>query len=259
MSTKSEKLENAVLALQQAYSAAEGRSNTRTRVAIDRAFAYLFKLSSPRIRHFIAQYGLADYREDAEQACAIAIHRAAENYDSTKAKFTTFLNWQLRGELQGLRFRLRIDQRASAKKVKAVTVSFESLKSEEGSSFDQFIVDEDSQNRTEILAANYLAERTADVLIGAYIETRPVARVKRDRAILWRHLVGTVLSDEAKDASISQECERAVVRRAKRAIIAMLGESTQLGENTGKKDKASSPSCGRFLRRAVVLPSAASC
>jgi hypothetical protein len=44
-------------------------------------------------------------------------------YDPTKAQFTTFVNWQIRGELQSLRFRLMTDQRPSAKKVEATTVS----------------------------------------------------------------------------------------------------------------------------------------
>ncbi|WP_204348458.1 sigma factor, partial [Klebsiella pneumoniae] len=73
------------------------------RVAVDRAFAQILKLIAPRIRHFVRQYGLTAHWEDAEQCCAIAVHRAIESYDPAKAQFTTFVNWQIRGELQSLR------------------------------------------------------------------------------------------------------------------------------------------------------------
>ncbi|NWN23219.1 sigma-70 family RNA polymerase sigma factor, partial [Escherichia coli] len=76
-------------------------------------------LIAPRIRHFVRQYGLTAHWEDAEQCCAIAVHRAIETYDPAKAQFTTFVNWQIRGELQSLRFRLMTDQRPSARKVEA--------------------------------------------------------------------------------------------------------------------------------------------
>src|ERR1700755_377732 len=81
--------------------AAEGQKQTgRQRLETDRAFARILKLIAPRIRHFIRQYGLVDHWEDAEQVCAIAVHRAIEAYEPEKAKFTTFVNWQIRGELQ---------------------------------------------------------------------------------------------------------------------------------------------------------------
>ncbi|MGE7971076.1 sigma factor, partial [Sphingomonas sp. NPDC092331] len=79
----------------------DGAARTnRQRVYVDRAFAQILKLIAPRIRHFVRQYGLTAHWEDAEQCCAIAVHRAIESYDPTKAQFTTFVNWQIRGELQ---------------------------------------------------------------------------------------------------------------------------------------------------------------
>ncbi|MBL7372476.1 sigma-70 family RNA polymerase sigma factor, partial [Escherichia coli] len=105
----------------------DAAQTNRQRVAVDRAFAQILKLIAPRIRHFVRQYGLTAHWEDAEQCCAIAVHRAIESYDPAKAQFTTFVNWQIRGELQSLRFRLMTDQRPSARKVEATTVSLSAL------------------------------------------------------------------------------------------------------------------------------------
>ena len=114
----------AAVAVVIANAPVEGaRQTNRQRVESDRAFAQILKLIAPRIRHFIRQYGLVAHWDDAEQCCAIGVHRAILAYDPTKAQFTTFVNWQLRGELQALRFRLMTDQRQSAKKVAATTVS----------------------------------------------------------------------------------------------------------------------------------------
>ena len=116
-------LENAV-AIVIANTPEEGtRPTARQRATVDRAFAQILKLIAPRIRHFIRQYGLVAHWDDAEQCCAIAVHRAIQAYEPEKAQFTTFVNWQIRGELQSLRFRLMTDQRPSAKKVEATTVS----------------------------------------------------------------------------------------------------------------------------------------
>ena len=81
----------------------EEKPTARPRANVDKAFAAILKLIAPRIRHFIRQYGLTNHWDDAEQACAIGVHRAIQAYDPAKAQFTTFVNWQLRGELQGLR------------------------------------------------------------------------------------------------------------------------------------------------------------
>ncbi len=152
---------------------AGGKQTPRQRLNTDRAFAAILKLIAPRIRHFIRQYGLVAHWEDAEQACAIAIHRAIEAYEPEKAQFTTFVNWQIRGELQSLRFRLMTDQRSSAKKVEATTVSIHSVShgadGEEGS-LEALMEDEDALGRVEAAASDYLAEAATGALIDKYIE-----------------------------------------------------------------------------------------
>lgn len=147
--------------------------SARQRANVDRAFAAILKLIAPRIRHFIRQYGLTAHWEDAEQCCAIAVHRAIEAYDPEKAQFTTFVNWQIRGELQSLRFRVMTDQRPSARKVEATTVSLQALSSGadgEDMSAEAWIVDEDAEERTASGASAYLAEGAIGALIDAYID-----------------------------------------------------------------------------------------
>ena len=63
----------------------DAAQTNRQRVYADRAFAHILKLIAPRIRHFVRQYGLTAHWEDAEQCCAIAVHRAIQGYDPTKA------------------------------------------------------------------------------------------------------------------------------------------------------------------------------
>jgi hypothetical protein len=147
----------------------DARQTNRQRVEGDRAFAAILKLIAPRIRHFIRQYGLVAHWDDAEQCCAIGVHRAIQAYDPSKAQFTTFVNWQLRGELQGLRFRLMTDQRPSAKKVAATTVSLSAGVGEDDS-LESVIVDADALERTEAGAAAYLAGRTRTMLIDQYVD-----------------------------------------------------------------------------------------
>ncbi|MFK4873473.1 sigma-70 family RNA polymerase sigma factor [Novosphingobium sp. ZW T3_23] len=166
-------LESAVATV-SANMPAEGQAQSaRQRVAVDRAFAQIIKLIAPRIRHFIRQYGLVAHWDDAEQVCAIAVHRAIQAYDPTKAQFTTFVNWQIRGELQSLRFRLMTDQRPSAKKVEAVTVSLDAVgvgEDGEGQSIVASIEDEDALGRTEAGASDYLARQAMASLTDSYVE-----------------------------------------------------------------------------------------
>lgn len=157
-----------------AHTPAEGvAAGARQRAAVDRAFVRIMQLIAPRIRHFIRQYGLAAHWDDAEQCCAIAVHRAIGAYDPTKAQFTTFVNWQIRGELQSLRFRLMTDQRPSAKKVEATTVSLDqiatSLEGDE-SSFESLLVDEESLAGTESGASDYLARAATECLIEEFVK-----------------------------------------------------------------------------------------
>lgn len=177
---------------------ADGNRTNRQRVYVDRAFAQILKLITPRIRHFIRQYGLVAHWDDAEQCCAIAVHRAIEAYDPAKAQFTTFVNWQIRGELQSLRFRLMTDQRPSAKKVEATTVSLNALVTGtdgEEMSPETLIEDEEALARTEAAASDYLADGAIASLVDAYVDhlrkvgieaLRRRPRPKREEAALRR-------------------------------------------------------------------------
>ena len=153
-------------------------------VAIDKAFSQILRLIAPRIRHFIRQYGLAGHWEDAEQCCAIAVHRAILGYDSEKSQFTTFVNWQIRGELQGLRFRLMADQRPSARKVAATTVSMHGIvRSIDGEemTLESVIEDECALGRTEAAAADYLAQSATSALLDAFIRGTRAAALEQLR------------------------------------------------------------------------------
>lgn len=166
-------LEAAVAAVIENRPADGERQTARQRANVDKAFARILKLIAPRIRHFIRQYGLTAHWDDAEQCCAIGVHRAILAYDPTKAQFTTFVNWQLRGELQSLRFRLMTDQRASARKVDATTVSLHASSTGpdgEEASLEAMIEDETAQEFTESRASDYLARQGTAALLDAYVQ-----------------------------------------------------------------------------------------
>jgi RNA polymerase sigma-32 factor len=153
----------------------------RQRANIDRAFSQIIKLIAPRIRHFIRQYGLVAHWEDAEQCCAIAVHRAIHSYDPQKAQFTTFINWQIRGELQGLRFRMMVDQRPSARKVAATTVSMHGITSNvdgEEMSLEAIIEDEDALSLTESAASDYLAKSATAALLDVFVANARSAAIE---------------------------------------------------------------------------------
>ncbi len=114
------------LALRLAGSAQSGDP------AYERDFVGLLVLLSPRIARLIRQYRLDDLREDAEQAAAIGLHRALTSFDPDKAGFGTHATWQIRGELQSLRHRMRLDQRRSAVNSGINTVSLEAVGTEQG-------------------------------------------------------------------------------------------------------------------------------
>ena len=173
MSKTTDLLEVAVAVVIENTPAGEVRQTNRQRANVDKAFARILTLIAPRIRHFIRQYGLVAHWDDAEQVCAIAVHRAIAAYDPEKAKFTTFVNWQIRGELQGLRFRLMADQRPSAKKVSAATVSLDALAmgmdGEDG--VHEFLIeDESALPSTEAAASSFMAEGAAQALLDAYVD-----------------------------------------------------------------------------------------
>jgi DNA-directed RNA polymerase specialized sigma subunit len=172
MSKTSAALEACVAALQRLQQEDGAARSTRHRRDEDVCFQRLLRLLSSRFRHFIRQYGLGAHWDDAEQCCAIAVHRAVQAYDPEKAQFTTFVNWQIRGELQALRFRLMTDQRPSAQKVSAITVSLHtSAQGPDGeeSSLEEVIEDEDALERTERSASDYLARAAAQCLIEEFV------------------------------------------------------------------------------------------
>lgn len=164
---RNDSLENAVsLYLETVRQAG---SSARQRIMTDRAFAAIILRLESRIRYFIRQYGLSDHEDDARQCCAIATLRALTGYDRDKAGFATFVSWQMRGELQALRFRLRTDQRSSARKSGAMTVSLDALAEQGGSAFDAWLADADATDRVESHAADHMAASLAQHLIDQHI------------------------------------------------------------------------------------------
>jgi RNA polymerase sigma-32 factor len=137
------------------------------RSAYNRGFERLLRALRPRISYFIRRYGLLGHWEDAEQVGAMAVHRAIAGYNPEKAQFTTFVNWQIRGDMQGLRYTVMVDQRAPAKKVKASTVSLQSLMSKaDGQDEYQFDIEDDSAlAMVERSAENHLAKKTMNALL----------------------------------------------------------------------------------------------
>ena len=225
-------LEAAVATVLENTAKEDERQTARQRANVDRAFATILKLITPRIRHFIRQYGLAAHWDDAEQCCAIGVHRAIQAYDSERAQFTTFVNWQLRGELQSLRFRVMTDQRPSAKKVEATTVSLHamSLGAEgEANTLESMIEDEFALERTEAAAGEHLAVKTREALLDAYVDhLRGVAmeqlkrRARNTRSVqvqdprLPRYRAGAAIIDPAEIAELEEKLEaqrRTVARR----------------------------------------------
>ncbi len=165
-------METAVSAL-LALRGSDAPPSARQRRDIDRIFLRILTLLGPRIRHFVRQYGLTAHREDAEQVCAIALHRALDSYDPAKAQFTTFINWMIRGELQGLRFRLMADQRPSARKVSATTISLDAMTfggaDEDGAGAAFLIEDAEAVYLTEASASSYLADNAITMLLDSYM------------------------------------------------------------------------------------------
>jgi RNA polymerase sigma factor (sigma-70 family) len=165
-------LEAAVACVIENTPQGDDRQTSRQRVQADRAFAQILKLIAPRIRHFIRQYGLGNHWDDAEQCCAIGVHRAIQAYEPEKAQFTTFVNWQIRGELQSLRFRLMTDQRPSARKVAATTVSLHAASTGadgEPVALESLIEDEDAVARTEAGASEFLTRKARKALVDSYV------------------------------------------------------------------------------------------
>ncbi len=249
MSDISDALEAEVAAIRAVTAKAAGRvASMRERSAIDRHFTRLMRLIAPRIRHFTRAYGLLDLADDAAQACAIALHRAIAAYDPAKARFTTFINWQLRGELQALRFRSRSDSREPARRLGAVTLSLDALR-EGDAAAGAWFEDADAVERTEALAAETMARRTCGRLLDDHAAgLRAMAlrhperrrsprssecikpgtfnpdelgkfevRIARERAIAMAHLLGEE-EDVLPADGLNPEQRRQIARRTLRAL-----------------------------------------
>lgn len=222
MSAKSDALDDAAMDLIEARTALEAAPGARATAMVDRAFARLAALAAPRIRYFTRAYGLGDVAEDAGQACAIALYRAAERYDPARARFTTYVNWQIRAELQALRSRLQDDRRGAARRPVAAMLSLDALAE---TANDEWLVDPAAEAATEYAAAASLARLAADRLVadwsarrekallrtprGAAAPARVAAKVQEEGALIRRQLAHT-------DALIERlgEADRHLVRRA---------------------------------------------
>lgn len=223
MSAKSDALEAAVTDYIQARTALDGVPGARERALVDRSFARLAALAAPRIRYFTRSYGLTDVAEDAAQVCAIALHRAAERYDPARARFTTYVNWQFRAELQALRHRLHGDQRCAGRRHVTATLSLDALQ-EEGA--DAWLTDPAAEDATERGAADNLAALLADRLVEEWAsrrrarlgasrgdESRLETRLAAEKKLVRHHLM---MSDAAERL---RESDRHVVRRALADIV----------------------------------------
>ncbi|NBC38006.1 RNA polymerase subunit sigma-70 [Novosphingobium sp. FSY-8] len=219
MSKASQALENEVAALIALRARlADHVPSARERAMVDRHIARLLARLLPRIRHFTRAYGLMDAAEDAQQVCAIGLWRAIECYDPDKASFTTLINWQLRGELQGLRHRLRQDQRVSARGVGARTVSADAPDTAHEMAT---LADPDALPATEAGASQALARQYCGRLLDSYydrLSARPgesppalAHRARAERQLLSDHL----LEEDAPrdDLPWSAEQRRQILRR----------------------------------------------
>ena len=200
--------------------------HVRRNARIDRHFDALLRLIAPRVRHFTRAYGLLDHAEDARQACAIGLLRAIEVYDPARASFTTLLNWQLRGELQALRFRLRDDHRESARRVRARTLSLDALLAEEGEG--DWARDDASLDRAEMAASDALARRACGCLLARWRQQRqdrePAERIDSESRIAEAWLIGD--EDDrvaaARAAGLTSEQGRQIARRAIRNLAGLV-------------------------------------
>lgn len=220
MSAKSDALERAVSDLIMARTALDAAPGARARAGVDRAFARLASLTAARVRYFTRRYGLSDAAEDAQQACAIALHRAVDHYDPARARFTTFINWQVRAELQSLRLRLHGDPRCAGRR-DSVLVSLDALR--DGGA-DAWLPDPDAEMAAERAAADRLAARTAERLADGWAARRRIALLRGggkagaarvdERVAAERALVHRQLTPVEAVVDRLRESDRHIVRRA---------------------------------------------
>lgn len=212
MSAISDALEREVAAVRALPAEATPRDRQRR----DAHFQRIMRLIAPRVRHFTRAYGLIDMVDDAWQACAIGVHRAICEYDPERAKFTTFVNWQLRCELQALRHRVRLDSRDSARKIGARTVSLDALMQPDAESAPLEIEDEVAAMRVEEATAARLAQETFDTLLARYeddMRERALRDLARQAMIERATMPGTVHPDALHMVEQNLAMERAIVTR----------------------------------------------
>lgn len=219
MSAKSDALEAAVTDYIQARTALDMAPGARARMRADRAFARLAELAAPRIRYFTRRYGLSDVADDAAQVCAIALHRAAERYDPARARFTTYVNWQLRAELQALRLRLHGDPRSSGRRHVTATMSLDALQADGAA---DWLIDSAAEAATEQRAADGLAMLAADRLVADWA-TRRRATMSRSARNTDARIEARLAAEQAlvrHQLTVSEaterlcESDRHIVRRA---------------------------------------------
>lgn len=141
-----------------------------------------------------------------------------------RARFTTYVNWQLRAELQALRHRLHGDQRCAGRRRVTATLSLDAL-ADEGA--DDWLIDPAAETATEQGAADDLAMLVADRLVGEWAARRRAgllratrgdgdrvdARVAGERALVRHQLMVTGAAERLR------ESDRHVVRRALADIV----------------------------------------
>lgn len=213
MSAISDQLEAQVSRL--ARMSVNGRGDPDLRY--DREFSALFRMLHSRIGYLIGQYGLSDMRDDAEQVCAIAIHRALESYDRRKAQFTTHVTWMIRGELQSLRHRVRLDQRKSARTAGIRTLSLEAMSlpdadgAQSTAAFE--IVDDQAEAAMQSTVANAMARRSLARLM------QQIGSPDLEQEIVWealREAPARRAKTRPSGQALSAEQRRQIVRRTYR-------------------------------------------
>ncbi|WP_306298586.1 sigma factor-like helix-turn-helix DNA-binding protein, partial [Sphingomonas sp. IBVSS2] len=202
----------------------------------------------------------------------------------------TFVNWQIRGELQSLRFRLMTDQRPSARKVEATTVSLSALAATDGDEIapEAMIEDEDAVARTEAAASDYLAEGAVSQLIHAYVDQlrkvgvealrrRPrvkavvrgegprfktvdsaeleklEARLSRDREIVERRVFdGATLDEVSLATGVTKERVRQITRQATKLLTEIAAEAPRFAVMADKARRTMPPARPRRSGTAKV-------
>ncbi len=191
--------------------------------ARDRDFAALLDVLRPRIRRLVIKYGMLDMVDDAEQAAAIGVHRALETYDPAQASFATHATWQMRGELQSLRHRMRLDQRRSAKSAGVTTVSLDGLADSATGLQDPVgtfeLVDETALRQAERAASDHMAAASLERMLNRL--GTPIS----ERAIVEEYVLGDGTTRDINvqlKAPQTTEQRRQIVRRTLRNCEKMM-------------------------------------